>query len=146
MKDVFQKETVNRDRIIKQAKVVHERRIKKQEYEIGDYVLTDHPKLKKRHSHGIAHKYYGPYVIMGKNSNGVDYFIKLAGHPKAKIKQIHINRLKTYFHRGQPITVTFQKEQIESTVKEKRNYIKNPDNQRWKINDNNEQVTNQTQK
>ncbi|RNA41791.1 hypothetical protein BpHYR1_051304 [Brachionus plicatilis] len=40
------------------AKLDNDRKIKKFEYNIGDYVLTDHPKLKKGLSHGLAHKYH----------------------------------------------------------------------------------------
>ncbi|RMZ97920.1 hypothetical protein BpHYR1_022518, partial [Brachionus plicatilis] len=53
-------------------------------YKIGDWVLANHPKLKKGLSQGIARKYYGPFEIVGVNPNGVDYFIK---RTNAKIKQ-----------------------------------------------------------
>ena len=38
---------------------------------------------------------------MGINSNGCDYLIKDELRKKARPKQIHINYLKKYFHRGQ---------------------------------------------
>ena len=59
----------NRDCTMEKAKIQHDPQIKKFDYNIGDYVLTDHPKLKKGLSHGLAHKYYGPYIIVGKNEN-----------------------------------------------------------------------------
>ena len=42
------------------AKIDHDRKIRKFEYQIGDNVLTEHPKLKTGLSHGIAHKNYDP--------------------------------------------------------------------------------------
>jgi hypothetical protein len=37
----------NRDVRMEKAKLDHDRQIKKFEYKIGDFVLTDHPELKK---------------------------------------------------------------------------------------------------
>ena len=38
-------------------------------YEIGDYVLCDHPRLKKGVSRGLARKYYGPFIIKDRREN-----------------------------------------------------------------------------
>ena len=88
----------NRDVKMEKAKWYHDRNIKKFNYKIGDLVLANHPKLKKGLSQGIAHKYYGPFEIVGINPNGVDYFIKLVGSKRAKIKQIHKTRLKIFYY------------------------------------------------
>lgn len=95
-------------------------------------VLCDHPKIKKGLSHGIAHKYYGPFIILGKNSNGCDYFIRLKSNPRARIKQVHKNRLKIYFDPGNQLA--FIKNEEEENITSKRGYKKNPLNPRWKIN------------
>jgi len=88
----------NRDINMQKAKWNHDRKIKKFNYKIGDLVLADHPKLKKGLSQGIARKYYGPFEIVGINPNGVDYFIKLVGSKRAKVKQIHKTRLKIFYY------------------------------------------------
>ncbi|CAF0837309.1 unnamed protein product [Brachionus calyciflorus] len=79
------------------------------EYKISDLVLTDHPKIKKGHSHGLAQKYYGPYLV------------------------VHKNRLKIYYHRGVPLNIT-KDEPVEindqTEPKSKRKYVKCPNNPR----------------
>ena len=84
------------------ARKSYNRKVKKVEYEIGDSVLACHPALKRGLSRGLAPKYYGPFKIIGKYENRCDYLIKREGHPKSKVKQIHVNNLKSYFERGQP--------------------------------------------
>ncbi|CAF1117398.1 unnamed protein product [Brachionus calyciflorus] len=59
---------------------------------------SDHPELKKGLSSGIAHKYYGPFEKVGKNPNNIDYYIKKCGSKKSRLKQVHISRLKTFYH------------------------------------------------
>ena len=86
-----------------QARRCYNRKVKKVEYDIGDLVLACHPALKRGLSKGLAPKYYGPFKIIGKYANQCDYLIKREGHPKSKVKQIHVNNLKSYFERGQPI-------------------------------------------
>ena len=54
---------------MQKAKTNHDRKIKRYEYKVGDLVLCDHPKLKKGLSHGLAHKYYGPFKIVGIKDN-----------------------------------------------------------------------------
>ena len=80
----------------------YNRRIKRTSYEIGDLVLVCHPMLKKGLSKGLAPRYYGPFEVIGKYENGCDYLIKNPNRPKAKVKIIHLNNLKTFFERGQP--------------------------------------------
>ena len=91
----------NRTKKMSAAKKLYDRKIKKTEYNIGDSVLVSHPNLRKGLARGLAPKYYGPFLIVGKNSNGCDYLIKDELRKKARPKQIHINNLKKYFHRGQ---------------------------------------------
>jgi hypothetical protein len=98
MNDSFEIVARNRYTRMEKAKLDHDRSIKKFEYKLGYLVLTDHPELKKGLSSGIAHKYYGPFEIVGKNPNNIDYFIKKCGSRKARIKQVHISRLKTFYY------------------------------------------------
>ncbi|RNA05786.1 hypothetical protein BpHYR1_003568 [Brachionus plicatilis] len=123
------------------AKLEHDRKIRKFEYKVGDYVLTDHPKLKKGHSHGLAHKYYGPFVIVGINENKVDYFIRLASSPRSKIKQIHKNRLKFYFHSGPSLETIKEEHEDEPVQSHKRKYRKDPNNPRWTKSSTNPRIT-----
>ncbi|RNA08199.1 Retrovirus-related Pol poly from transposon, partial [Brachionus plicatilis] len=53
LKKCYQMATKNRNCRMDKAKLDHDRKIKKFMYNIGDYVLTDHPKLKKGLSHGL---------------------------------------------------------------------------------------------
>ena len=52
-------------------------------------------------SRGLAPRYYGPFKIVGKNTNGCDYLIREERKKTARAKQIHVNNIKKYFHRGQ---------------------------------------------
>ncbi|CAF1005499.1 unnamed protein product [Brachionus calyciflorus] len=106
MNEAFMMVTTNRNIRMNKAKVTHDRKIRKTEYKIGDLVLTDHPELKNGLSSGIAHKYYGPFEIVCKNPNNIDYFIKKWGSKKSKIKQVHISRLKTFYHNLTEISQT----------------------------------------
>ena len=74
----------------------HDRNIKRFTYNVGDYVLCDHPKLIKGMSGGIAHKYYGPFIIKQIDVNNVEYLIQRANTKKGKLNKIHKNRLKIY--------------------------------------------------
>lgn len=102
MQDCFKRVENERDLVMDKKKLQHDRSIKKTEYQIGDLVLSDHPKTIKGLSHGLAKKWRGPFVIVGKNKNGIDYLIKECGKRNAKAKQLHISHLKTYFDRGRP--------------------------------------------
>ena len=57
--------------------------------------------MKKGLSRGLAPRYYGPFKIVGKNTNGCDYVIRDERKKTAGAKQIHVNNIKKYFHRGQ---------------------------------------------
>ena len=71
-------------------------------------MLTDHVQLKKGLCSGLAHKYFGPFVIKGKCKNGVNYIIAKQGN-KSKNFLIHKNRLKKYFgHFTENITTDFK--------------------------------------
>jgi hypothetical protein len=122
---------LNRNITMEKAKINFDRQIKKSNYNVGDLVLCDHPKLKKGLSQGIAHKYYGPFVVVGKNDNGCDYFIRLASNPRAHIKQIHNNRLKMFFNTG--VNLTEIKQEPTEAAPAKRAYRKNPQNPRWNL-------------
>ena len=94
----FEIAKLNRNIRMDKVKIDHERRLRKFDYKIGDLVLTDHPKLKRGLLQGIARKYYRLFEIVGKNLNGVDFFIKKVGSKRGKIKQYHKSRLKIYYY------------------------------------------------
>jgi hypothetical protein len=48
------------------AKGKYDRRIKKENYEVGEWVLCSHPKIAKGMKKGIAFKYYGPATAPSK--------------------------------------------------------------------------------
>ena len=73
----------------------YDRKLKKPNYEIGDLVLCSHPRIARGLARGLAPKYHGPFEIVGKHSNKVDYLIKPLNKTKAHAKLIHINNLKT---------------------------------------------------
>ncbi|CAF0940170.1 unnamed protein product [Brachionus calyciflorus] len=96
------------------VKIDHELRLRKFDYKIGDLVLTDHPKLKRGLSQGIARKYYGPFEKVGKNLNDVDYFIKKVGSKRGKITQIHKSRLKIYYYSKPELNIKLENSDDEN--------------------------------
>jgi hypothetical protein len=119
---------------IEKTKLFYDRKIKKKEYNIGDLVLCDHPKLSNGLSRGLAPRYYGPFEVVGKYDNGCNYLIKQHNKKQARIKQIHINRLITYHKRGHPQE---KNKIIDNLVLNKAEnklvYTKNPTCSRWQI-------------
>ena len=49
--------------------------------------------------HGLAPKFHGPFRIIAKHHNNVEYLIRKADAPKTRKFLIHNNRLKRYFGR-----------------------------------------------
>jgi hypothetical protein len=100
---------------------------------LGDLMLVNHPELKKGLARSLAPRYNGPFKIVGKYKNGCDYLIRENGHPRARVKQIHRNRLIAYFKRGHPHDRSIETHESthENTTKKKRSYTKNPDCKRW---------------
>ncbi|CAF0912934.1 unnamed protein product [Brachionus calyciflorus] len=96
-KEIYEQVIVNRNIIMDKAKLRHDRKIKKFEYEVGDLVLTDHVQLKKGLSSGLVHKYHGPFTFIGKHPNGVNYVIRKLDGKRSRSFLIHKNRLKQYF-------------------------------------------------
>lgn len=94
LEEAYKLAAKNKDLRMEKAKLRHYRNIRKYEYQVGELVLTDHPRLSKGVSTGLAHKYYGPFVIVSKHPNGVNYSIRQLNKRRAKIFQIHKNRLK----------------------------------------------------
>lgn len=102
-------------------------------YNIGEWVLCNHPHIKKGLSRGLAPRYHRPYIIVGKYANKCDYLIRPHNQPRAKVKQIHQNNLKLYFRRGHPtdnIKID-QASDIDIAVPAKRPYHKDLANPRW---------------
>ena len=82
---------------MEKAKMYYERNLRKFDYENGELVLSDHPKIKEGDGHGFAHKWYGPFIIVKKLENGLDYIILRYDSKKKKLQVIHGNRLKKYY-------------------------------------------------
>ena len=118
------------------AKRYYDRKLKKCEYKIGDLVLCNHPKVKKGMARGLAPKYHGPFVVVGKHTNKCNYLIKSTDTNRARAKVVHVSNLKTYYKRGEePDKVAQSSTEIEQTQPAKRPYKKNPNNPRWKAKD-----------
>ena len=61
MEESHSKAALNRNSAMDKHKLFYDRRIKKFSYKIGDYVLCDHPRIKKGVARGLEKKYYGPF-------------------------------------------------------------------------------------
>ena len=123
---------INRNKSVKMANAIkhHNRRFKRIKYNIGDWVLVNHPKLKKGLSRGLAPKYYGPFEIIGKHINDQDYLIKWLGIAKPRAELIHKNNLRFYNKRGDPREDAENSNELDENV-EKRLYKKDLNNKRW---------------
>ena len=117
LENSFKRAQSNRNAKMDVEKIAHDRKIKKAKYQVGDYVLCDHPRIKKGMSRGIAHKYYGPFEIKKVDDNGIDYVIQRVNAKKAKKYKIHPHRLKLY-HRKH---VDQGEEELESNGQEENN-------------------------
>ena len=121
---------------ISRAKRYYDRKLKKCEYKIGDLVLCNHPKVKKGMARGLAPKYHGPFVVVGKHINKCNYLIKSTDTNRARAKVVHVTNLKTYYKRGEePDKIAQSSTEIEQTQPTSRPYKKNPNNPRWKAKD-----------
>jgi hypothetical protein len=142
---------LDRNKTVKmdKAKIRHDRRIKKEQYEVGDLVLSNHPKYAKGMARGLTAKYYGPFQVISTNENGCTYLIKRVGHARSRAKQVHKVNLKKWFHRGlfgdremlvtqepppetqEPVNA-FEDENEPVGQVRKRGYRKDPNCPRWK--------------
>jgi len=123
------------------AQVDYKRKIRKFNYEVGEWVLCSHPKVKRGLSRGLAPRYYGPFCIVKKYSNGCNYMIKRVGQEKAKVRQVHQNNLKLYFKRGHPDDEGQNNSENSTQEQIKRKYNKNPNNPRWLIHNTNKETS-----
>ena len=126
----------NKTHVMDLAKIKHDRKIKKFTYNVGDLVLSDHVKLKTGQSSGLAHKYHGPFEVVGVHKNKCNYIIRKRlenGKLGKKSFIIHKNRLKVYFgHYNDQLEEKLKVEETKATVeKRKRKYTKNPNCHRW---------------
>ena len=132
---VYKSAGTNRDYNMAITKVFYDRNVKPESYEIGDLVLTDHVKIKVGLKHGLAHKYHGPFRVLAKHHNTVDYLIKKADSPKARKFLIHHNRLKRYFGQIDDVSgadVSLRELNLSiGELSHKRAYTKNPNCKRW---------------
>ena len=86
----------NRQRKMDKAKVIYDRRARPLRYEAGDLVLLSHPQIKTGFSKGLAHRAYGPFVVL-ERVNDVDYVVKKADASRARRLLIHQNNMRRYF-------------------------------------------------
>ena len=107
-------ELVEKSKTAKVSRAVldYNRRVKKFEYVIGDWVLCSHPRLKKGLSRGLAPRYYGPFIIEAIYRNKCNFLIRRANQPRSRLKQVHQNNVKMYFKRGHP------SDQVKTSVAE----------------------------
>ena len=128
-------ETLQRKKMwrMRKQKTIYDRKIRKTTYNIGDWVLCNHPQLKKGLSRGLAPRFHGPFVIVGIYPNGCDYLIRPHNQPRAKVRQMHQNNLKLYFRRGQPSDTAKIKDssEVDDAAPTKRTYYKDSLNPRW---------------
>ena len=122
---------------MERAKLHHDRHIRKRTYEVGEWVLCNHPKLKNGLSRGLAPRYHGPFIIVGKYANGCDYLIRHAHRSRGRVKQIHQDNLRVYFRRGHPDDGQEDNDEVEDIgnatqpAQIRRPYTKNLSNPRW---------------
>jgi len=127
----------SRDTKMNKAKWLHDRKIKRASYTIGDKVLVNHPKLISGQKQGIAYKYHGPYTVVGVNTNGCNYTIR-KDKKGSRSKQVHKNNLKAYYERGHDLgTEPKYKDQSTATTLK----CKCKDIEQQKIAKNNNQTT-----
>ena len=110
------------------AKIYYDRNIKPVEYKIGSLVLTDHVKIKVGLKHGLSHKFHGPFTVLAKHHNNVDYLIRKVDALKARKFLIHHNRLKRYFVVEGTYGADVNSQQLNRSehASQKRTYTKNP--------------------
>ena len=116
LQKIYENANKSRDYNMNVAKIYYDRNIKPVEYEIG---------LK----HGLAHKFHGPFTVLAKHHNNVDYLIRKADAPKARKFLIHHNRLKRYFGTVEGTygaDVNSQQLNRSEHASQKRTYTKNP--------------------
>ena len=107
LENSFKRAQSNRNAKMDVEKIAHDRKIKKATYQVRDYVLCDHPRIKK----GM------PFEIKKVDDNGIDYVIQRVNAKKAKKYKIHPHRLKLY-HRKH---VDQGEEELESNGQEENN-------------------------
>ena len=132
MKYNFELLTKNKLTNMNRSKRNYDRKLKKPNYEIGDLVLCSHPRIARGLARGLAPKYHGPFEIVGKHSNKVDYLIKPLNKTKAHAKLIHINNLKTYYKRSIDENKAKESSSEHELQPAKRAYRKDPNNPRWR--------------
>jgi hypothetical protein len=96
MASAFRIAADNRDVVMKKARILHERHIRKLTYQPGDLVLLNHPPKKVGLTGGLNKRFHGPYEIIERCENGVDYIIKSINRQRNKTTQVHCSRLKIY--------------------------------------------------
>ena len=99
-------------------------RIKPYEYALGQWVLCNHPQLKKGQARGLAFKYYGPFIVRAKYKNGCDYIIQKANAPRSRLIQVHHNNLRVYFQRGAPEIEVNKAKDADQLAKQRKPYTR----------------------
>jgi hypothetical protein len=137
--------TKSRDIAVDRYKFNHDRRLHPIKYEKNDLVLTDQPQLIVGRTKGLAHKFFGPFVILECRDNHT-YMVRLAHKRRARRFVVHHNRLKRYFGASSRLVEPELDESMIHTQsphllmnhasRQKRQYRKKPTCNRWAPNKN----------
>ena len=90
----FEQADAKADKARDAQKRQYDKSVRFKPYDIGDKVLmTDPPASRDK----LAAKWKGPYLITGRDDQGITYHLKDESKPTSPAKVIHYNRLKPYF-------------------------------------------------
>ena len=96
MQEAFNSVNQSRASRTQAVKIRYDRNVRAANFAIGDQVLVRDTATVKGVNKKLAPKYKGPYKVIGKLANNVDYIIKGNG-VRGRRMTIHTNRLKRWF-------------------------------------------------
>jgi hypothetical protein len=97
--DAYRLVKKNRDMRMNKENINYDRRVRAANYKVGDKVLLLNEAKKAGISNKFRKSWIGPYEIIGKNANNVNYKIKPVKR-NGRSKWVHQNKLKTFFANG----------------------------------------------
>lgn len=98
---IFEAVTNMRDIKVEKQKIQYERNLKPFNYEVGELVLRLNKATKKGVSKKLSPVWLPhPYKIVKKMNRGINYAIRRADKPNARITVVHHNNLKKYVDKG----------------------------------------------
>ena len=98
LKKAFEVVTNNIDRKMDQAKIRHDRNIRASEFKTGELVWLKVESNKPGLAQGLTQKWVGPYTVLERHENNVDYVIKNK-NIDGKRRLVHRSKLKKCFAR-----------------------------------------------